>query len=88
MSILSFPVLKRKRLTALKYQNNNPHTIRYRRPAYNRAGIFQGAYTEDDDKNNIPSTYNLNFRNFAVGIPGTGGSGTDDVPGLTPGIVQ
>ena len=39
-------------------------------------------------KNNIPSTYNLNFRNFAVGIPGTGGSGTDDVPGLTPGIVQ
>ena len=56
--------------------------------AYNRAGIFQGAYTEDDDKNNIPSTYNLNFRNFAVGIPGTGGSGTDDVPGLTPGIVQ
>ena len=40
--------------------------------AYNRAGIFQGTYTEDDDKNNIPSTYNLNFRNFAVGIPGTG----------------
>ena len=56
--------------------------------AYNRAGIFQGTYTEDDDKNNIPSTYNLNFRNFAVGIPGTGGSGTDDIPGLTPGIVQ
>ena len=56
--------------------------------AYNRAGIFQGTYTEDDDKNNIPNTYNLNFRNFAVGIPGTGGSGTDDIPGLTPGIVQ
>lgn len=55
--------------------------------AYNRAGIFQGAYTENDDEK-APSTYNLNFRNFAVGIPGTGGSGTDDAPGLTPGIVQ
>lgn len=53
---------------------------------YNRAGIFQGAYTEDDDE--IPNTYNLNFRNFAVGIPNSNGVEDDSSSGLTPGIVQ
>ena len=70
-------------------QNNNPHAIPVSGAAYDHAGIFpRSLFTEVDDRNNIPSTYSLNFRHFAVGIPGTGGSGTDDIPGLTPGIVQ
>ena len=50
---------------------------------HDHAGIFSGAYSS------VPETPDgLVFRHFKVGIPGTGGSGTDDVPGLTPGIVQ
>lgn len=43
---------------------------------------------EDDDKNNIPNTYSPNFRSLTVGIPSIGGSDTDDVPDLTPGVAQ
>ena len=50
---------------------------------HDHAGIFSGAYSS------VPETPDgLVFRHFKVGIPGTGGSGTDDIPGLTPGIVQ
>lgn len=50
---------------------------------HDHAGIFSGAYSS------VPETPDgLVFRHFKVGIPRTGGSGTDDAPGLTPGIVQ
>jgi len=50
---------------------------------HDHAGIFSGAYSSNPE-----TPGGLVFRHFKTGIPGTGGSGTDDVPGLTPGIVQ